>query len=104
MCDTNKVVFIMGKYLNNLPTGSLPAKGKADALLLITGTEEINEPPTTIADIPKGKALICVVDSGYFEAAAYMYKDAELADFTLPEDYRPKRWILVPDYVAALAG
>lgn len=48
------------------------------------------------------KAVVCVVSNGLvsnglFEAAAYCYNDSEFDDFTLPEDKRPKVWLVIDD-------
>ena len=44
-----------------------------------------------------GGAVICVVDNGLFEAAAYCHSLREFQDFTRPDDDRPKTWLLVND-------
>jgi hypothetical protein len=53
--------------------------------------------PKRFSDIPKGKALICVVTnlSAGFEAAAFAINETQFKDFTLPEDKRPKQWLLM---------
>jgi hypothetical protein len=43
------------------------------------------------------KAVICVVSNGLFEAAAYCYNEREFNDFTMPEDKRPKFWLVIDD-------
>jgi hypothetical protein len=40
-------------------------------------------------------AVVCVVDNGPFEAAAYCYNLDEFRAFTLSEDDRPKTWLYV---------
>lgn len=40
-------------------------------------------------------AVICVVDNGPFEAAAYIYNLDEFRQFSRPEDNRPKTWLVV---------
>lgn len=42
-------------------------------------------------------AIICVVDNGPFEAAAYCYNLDEFRAFTFPDDDRPKKWFYVED-------
>lgn len=42
-----------------------------------------------------GGAIICVVDNGPFEAAAYCYNIDEFRAFNSPDDPRPKTWLLV---------
>lgn len=41
------------------------------------------------------KAIIVVVDNGYFEAAGYAYSEAELDAFMDPSDVRPKTILLM---------
>lgn len=56
------------------------------------------------SDIPEDKALICIVDNGPFEAAAYCYSPEELNEFR-KEDGRPKKWLLMPrDKAEKLSG
>ena len=52
------------------------------------------------SDIPEGKALICVVDNGPFEAAAFCYSEEEFKVFNSPTDTRPKDWILMDRTIA----
>ena len=40
-------------------------------------------------------AVVCVVDNGPFEAAAYCYNLDEFRAFNLPDDPRPKTWLYV---------
>ena len=51
-------------------------------------------------------AVLCIVDNGLFEAAAYCHNLSEFRNFSRPEDDRPKTWLLAPDRrrVAMLAG
>lgn len=42
-------------------------------------------------------AVVCVVDNGPFEAAAYCYSLDEFQAFSRPEDSRPKKWIAIQD-------
>lgn len=46
-------------------------------------------------DIPEGKALVCVVDNGIFEAAGVAYSSEEYGEFTRPEDPRPREYVLM---------
>ena len=43
------------------------------------------------------KANICVVNNVFFDAAAYIYNDSERRDFTLPDDLRPKIWLVMDE-------
>tara|TARA_Y100000034_G_scaffold107544_1_gene137158 strand:- start:78 stop:353 length:276 start_codon:yes stop_codon:yes gene_type:complete len=51
------------------------------------------EPPAW-ADIPTGRAIICVVDNGPFEAAAFCYDEDEYEDFK-QDDGRPKTYVVI---------
>jgi hypothetical protein len=42
-------------------------------------------------------AVICVVNNGPFEAAAYCYNLDEFRAFNYDDDDRPKTWLLVED-------
>lgn len=42
-------------------------------------------------------AVICVVDNGPFEAAAFCYNLNEFRTFTHPDDNRPHTWLYVDD-------
>jgi hypothetical protein len=83
----------MGRYINELPNGEkLPANGKADKLLsTVEGTEELETVPEKWEE-----DIVCVVDNGSFEAAAYAYNESELQEFSR-FDGRPKRWLKVPN-------
>lgn len=51
-------------------------------------------------------AIVCVVDNGLFEAAAYCYSYKEFEDFSRAEDQRPKVWLLFnnADKIREVAG
>lgn len=42
-----------------------------------------------------GRAVVCLVDNGVFTAAGVVYNDRELADFSDPDDHRPRQWFEV---------
>ena len=56
---------------------------------------ELTKQPESFDAIPEGKALICVVDNGPFEAAGYCETQRDFDDFTDPKDPRPKNWVLM---------
>jgi hypothetical protein len=86
----------MGKYLNiDLNKNPLHARGKATSLVQ-SGAERIEEPRTL--EQHKGKAVLCVVENGPFDAAAWAYNESELNEFKR-EDGRPKSWLTVSDSV-----
>lgn len=80
----------MGYYINYVNGKELPAIGKASKLIsegaVIVGT------PTEFQE-----NLVCVVENGFFDAAAYAYDEREMTEFNDPNDYRPKTWLIVPD-------
>lgn len=53
--------------------------------------------PNKLSDIPKDKALICVVENGPFDAAGYCFSQDEFDAFK--SDYgprqRPRTWLLM---------
>ena len=78
----------MGYYINHISTGkALHAIGKADALIA-DGAVEVSGDEF----VPN---MICVVDNGIFEAAAYAYDEDEYNVFKRP-DGRPKQWLTHP--------
>ena len=89
----------MGYYIQH-PDGPTHTHGKAQAIVTHYGA--------VITDGPKmepHKATICVVDNGLFEAAAFAYSPGEMEAFTLPEDTRPKTWLVMDwDKACELSG
>lgn len=82
----------LGLYIDNIPAGPLPAKGKADFLLTnAPEAREVGRAPFNW--LPN---LVCVVDNGPFEAAAYCDTADEFRRFSDRNDPRPKRWLMVP--------
>ena len=79
----------MGYYIE-----TQQAKGKAQQIVDVHGAELLQRVPLSVSDVPPDKAIICVVDNGPFEAAAFAYDDLELRHFAQP-DPRPKQWLLM---------
>jgi len=78
----------MGYYINQTSDGrELAPSGKARALLM-DGAE--------VVDAKFQPNLICVVDNGFFDAAAYCYSEEEFEAFNDPSDHRPKVWLVHP--------
>jgi hypothetical protein len=84
----------MGYYLNSL---DWPADGKTEALL--AGATEIFRPPKKV-DPTASSMLICVVRNFSFDAAAFIYSEAELRAFNDPKDPRPHNGLLLPRELA----
>ncbi len=68
--------------------------GKAQQIIDIHGAELLKRVPMSVRDVPEDKAIICVVDNGPFEAAAFAFDDLELREFAKP-DPRPRQWLLM---------
>jgi len=80
------------------------AKGKANHLVKAYGASRLRVTPQW-NEVPEGKAAICVVDNGAFEAAGLAYSEEELRAFSEPTDRRPKTWLLMETKLAhKLAG
>lgn len=78
----------MGKYVNKTSHGSTGTSAAAKCTDLIAdGAIEIPQPKEFIENI------VCVVDNGFFGAAAYAYDENELSMFKRP-DGRLKRWFI----------
>jgi hypothetical protein len=79
----------MGYYINQTQNGSIGTSftEKCEALLN-AGAVEIEKPKEFIAN------LVCVVDNVFFGAAAHIYNQDELRDFTMPDDKRLKRFFV----------
>ena len=84
----------MGYYIGKVPSGlPLDALGKARALAQIPGARQIGQP------IVWQPNLVCVIDNGNFEAAGYIYNQAELEEFARRDSGEPQRrrtWLIVP--------
>jgi hypothetical protein len=86
----------MGYYINTTSKGDvLPARNKAQAL--------IEDGATEVDGSKFEDNLICVVENGPFDAAAFAYSEDEYEEFKFVEDVRPKRWLTHPD-AKKLAG
>lgn len=68
--------------------------GKAQWLVFNENAEFVQQ-PDSFDGVPEDKALICVVNNFIFEAAAYCFSPEEFEVFTLPDDVRPKKWLLM---------
>ena len=68
---------------------------KAQQLIELHGAEVLLGKPINFSDIPEDKALVCVVQNTFFDAAALCYSEREMLDFSDPMDFRPKTWLLM---------
>ena len=85
----------MGIYIQELLDGTpLPKNGKADVLLQLPGAKQIYPSPTKWED-----DIICVVENGDFDAAAYVFSQQEMDAFNYSDPRRPDRrrktWIKI---------
>lgn len=80
----------MGYYINP-PDGRTRQKG--EWLVDTYGAKEVSvDHAYDIVTIGGDKGIVCVVDNGMFEAAAYCYDRNEYMVFADWRDMRPKRW------------
>ena len=68
-------------------------KGKAQQIVELYGGRIVLSPPL-FEDIAPDEAIICVVDNGPFEAAAFCYNQDELYAFT-HMDGRRRVWVVM---------
>lgn len=81
----------MGYYIQG------PNRGKADFLLAeYPEFKEITMEEAEYFQCEEKMGIAVVVENGPFDAAAYVFTDAEFEDFTDPTDPRPKRFISGP--------
>jgi|688.fasta_scaffold61293_7 hypothetical protein len=69
-------------------------KNKADEIISTFDARRVSKEMAE-AFAESEKAVICVVDNGLFEAAAYCYNMSEFKAFNRESDNRPKVWLIV---------
>lgn len=87
----------MGFYIEHFKDGTRwrSDRNKADQLIA-NGAVEIPKPDKLVSN------LVCVVENGGFDAAAYVYNDDEFEEFTKNLGGRRARWLIYegsPDIV-----
>jgi len=86
----------MGKYINQTSKGDVGTSAGAKCRAIMEdGAIIISQPKEFMPN------LVCVIDNGFFGAAAYVYSEKEFVEFNHPSDTRPKRWFIwdkVKDY------
>lgn len=88
----------MGFYINVTSKGvPLDSHDKANDLIK-DGAVRLPEPPKTFQP-----NLVCVVENGLFDAAAYAHSEREMEYFMHPGDTRTKTW-LVYEHASWLSG
>jgi hypothetical protein len=82
----------MARYINTYKGVDLPVHGKTQFLLAnVPGATRIS--PVNIEYQPD---LVCVIDNGIFQAAAYLNTPNEFEVFRDDRSGRPKDWLIVP--------
>ena len=79
----------MGYYIE---TGT--AKNKAAFLVENHGGEIVFDDKAQEC-LSAGLGVVCVVNNGPFEAAAFVYSQAEFNEFNDPADFRSKTWVVM---------
>ena len=84
-------------------------KGKAQQIADLYGGMILLNCPNSFNQVPEGKAFICVVDNGPFEAAAFCYSKREFEEFSSPDSMtrpsRPRTWLIMDwDKACELTG
>lgn len=82
----------MGRYLNVDLKGEMINLRSKCLALINSGAEVLEKAPDKFDQFPD-KGIICVVDNGFFQAAAFAYSQSELDEFKV-DDGRPKAWLL----------
>jgi hypothetical protein len=86
----------MGYYLQ---TGQ-SLHGKAQIIADEHGGEIVDQATAEVAMSDPTKAVICVVNNGPFEAAAFAYDMAEFREFTRPDETRPQTFVVMDREIA----
>lgn len=71
-----------------------PDHGKGEYLVQNHGATRVHQNTAALSMGEKENAIICVVDNGPFEAAAYAYDRGEFERFSI-EDGRKKAWYIM---------
>jgi hypothetical protein len=75
---------------------------KAAELALMHGGEVVTQEKAAEAMNDPSKGVICVVDNGAFEAAAFAYSQSEFDVFTRPEEMRPRTFAVIDRRIAEM--
>lgn len=77
----------MGFYIEG------PLHRKADHIIQTEDAIELAGADAAREAFSNGMGVICVVENGPFDAAAFAFSSEELEVFANPSDSRPKRWL-----------
>lgn len=86
----------MGYYIQTPRT----LRGKAEYIIKNYDAFPVCGEPQNFNGISKNQIFICVVDNGSFEAAAIIYNQKELKEFTRVGDTRHKVWLVMNKDIA----
>jgi hypothetical protein len=50
---------------------------------------------TEFSEVPEGQTLVCVVSNVMFDAAAIVFDEREMHEFSDSNDLRPKQWMII---------
>ncbi len=67
---------------------------KALQLVKLHGAKMLSRRPGSFKEVPAGKALVCVVNNGLYEAACFCYSRQEFERLSA-NDGRPRKWLLM---------
>jgi len=84
----------MGYYINAINGVGLPTRAKAIELIR-QGAELLFIVPDSVSEVPPGKALICVIQNGPFDAAMVVVDDRELKVCLSDPENRAKSWLMM---------
>jgi len=94
----------MGHYLNTSGKRPLGPKHKGNTLIADAGAVPLFDPPEKFTDVPDGKALVCIIDNGPFEAALLVHNENEFRESTRINS-RATVWLIMDKKLAhELAG
>jgi len=72
-----------------------PTKGKVQYFVNTYQAMILDRPPRNFSDIPDHQALICVVDTVYYEIASYAFSQQEFSRVDDHSDFRKRTWSLM---------
>jgi len=78
----------MGYYIQG------PTLGKAEAIIRQYNALQMS-PEEALKALKAGSGVVCVVENGMFDAAAFCYDEEEFDAFNDPHDLRPKTWLVM---------
>ena len=68
---------------------------KAEQIIMRHGAVKLPERPVSLKKLPKGRALIAVVENATFDAAMFVHNERELMRIALDRTGRPVTFLLM---------